>query len=350
MTAKLYGNDFPLNLIYRVDSDPFIGAGLKDDGPNKNICNLLKVLVMGNANSIFMENANYLRQSPVTYDPDIIEEESDVYSIIGFTSHKTRGNLSIKCLKPITLKTDGSREYLIRTYNIVRDYKINIPKISALLDENSFELLKQAEIIKNNVPYIDGALYDFNLEKLPVISPAWANASVLRLDLLLHNETILSQLICALKNHAKRNAINIPRYSEEYNSTSLQNYKIYQSKQCHISPASKIVCNYIANNTELELKSCLKLKDLTETELERGVGDLRDLNNLLRDTRFRINCIRMALELHGHAIKWQQVPKPSRVKKDINYFEGSIQIPNSNEKVNLIKKEWSESVTLYRLD
>lgn len=346
---QLYRKYFPFNQFYDFP-DPFIGKGLKEEGPNHNIANLLRILVEGNGNTILINASEYIHQSPIMYDPNIIEDENYLCELIGFSSHQSRENLSVKCYKQVTLRSTGERVRQIRTYNVVRDKKVVLKEIIALLDADSFAKLKSAGFIDSKTPYSDVYRYTISLEHLPIISPAWANAPVLRLDILLKNEVIISKLLCKARVHAKSKGIKLVSKDDFEQVVKSTGYPIYESWQAMVSKASKIFEEYEAVNSTITLKNFKYSKDdFTEDEKNDLVGNFRSLSNILRDVRFRTRCITMAIRKHNHAIHWQKIDTPPRHRPGTQIFEGQIYSLEDKRFITLVKKEWPETIYLYNL-
>lgn len=361
-----YGKDFPFNLIHRLPEDPFIGTGLKPEGPNRNLCNFLRTVVTGNANLLFLNTQDYVAQSPITYDPDLVEDnETRLCEVLSVSNHTSRSNISVKCFKIVRHKYTMELQREIRTYNIVRDGRLVLKEMDFKLDADTFGKLRESEIINKDVPYSSETRYAIDLEKLPTISPAWANAPILRLDKCLENEQILSQMMCAIRAYAKKiglklssedffdNQVVYSREIPDQNSlkTAVHSYgmKIYKSKKRIISPASKMIESYEAKHSTISLANEPAKIEFSTKQLEELLEQRLNISRILRDTRYRINCIKIALEEHGKAIYWHQIPTPPRFNPETIFFEGSIFSLDYEKDIKLIKKEWPERIYLYKI-
>jgi len=361
-----YGKDFPFNLIHRLPEDPFIGTGLKSEGPNRNLCNFLRTVVTGNANLLLLNTQDYTAQSPITYDPDLVEDsETRLCEVISVSNHMSRSNISVKCFKIVRLKYIMELQREIRTYNIVRDGNLVLKEMDFKLDADTFVKLKESGIIDQRAIYNSEKRYPINLESLPVISPAWANAPVLRLDKCLENERVLSQMMCTMRAYAKKigyklsnedlfeNQIIYSRDIPDQNSirTAVHSYgmSVYKSKNKIISPSSRMTERYKAKHSTISLADKTVKLEFSASQLNILLEQRSNISRILRDTRYRINCIKMALEEHGKAIYWHQIPTPPRFNSGTQFFEGSIFSLNDKRHIKLIKKEWYEDVCLYKI-
>ena len=221
----------------------FIGAGIQDEGPNKNVINILRVLVEDKDSTVYVP-LNYLAEKGGKgKDPRVIfpaiesGRPMEIKTIIG---HKDRFNFSVQCLvdvKVIYDNEDGSHEMrdkrVWRNYSIIRDGELVIDKLMAKLSENSYRDLVTANLlslgdisITDSFKYDNTALYTINLEGLPLLSSNWARPNVLGFHKMLRDCERASNQLTQIKKLLTESATvkDDSIYSEEIQSYESSKY------------------------------------------------------------------------------------------------------------------------------
>ncbi len=171
----------------------FIGNGLKPTGPSHCVLNALRQLVEDPEVTLYLPKGAYKRSGVLKRDPRVIENPlGRELKVIGFTSKEDRFNFSLKTEKWVKVKPEeggAPRDMKIyRTYNVILDGNLHITELLAQLSATSFTMLQAAGVIDNRETYDGTKTYTLNLRGLKMISPNWANPTIIGLVPLLKEE------------------------------------------------------------------------------------------------------------------------------------------------------------------
>ena len=129
----------------------FIGYGLSDEGPNKNVVNIIRVLVEAKDSIIYIPYSYMTEKTNKQKDPKLHflpKESGRPLQIIDIQGHKERFNLSVKCLVDVKVEEgEESATQLVdkkvwRNYNIIRDGDLVIDHLIAKLSRYSTNITR----------------------------------------------------------------------------------------------------------------------------------------------------------------------------------------------------------------
>ena len=235
----------------------FIGYGLADEGPNKNVLNIIRVLVEDKDSTIYIpydymtEKTNKERDPKLHFLP---KESGRPLQVVDVQGNKERFNLSVKCLVDVKVEVaenEGTENEVInlvdkkvwRNYNIFRDGELVIDHIVAKLSENAFNELKAAggilylgdKELTNGFPYDATMIYTIRFNGLPLVSCNWARPNALNFHEMLLKSQRLAEQIKQGKKYIKENIafVNEPEDDTIYKeNVSYNNNKVGKEVPC----------------------------------------------------------------------------------------------------------------------
>lgn len=179
-----------------------IGTGLAP-GRNLTVLNLLLALVQDEESVVRIDDAEYVRAAPRRVDPQIVGTGSERYVVVdGVRSSNEYFNFSLKGEQTVLVREQEGRrptpKLVLRTYNVVRDGKLAMSSLNAILGERSFVILRDAGRLSLEGRQLEAgeardpnAYYTIRLEGLRLVSPDWARPEQQRLADLLKEEADL---------------------------------------------------------------------------------------------------------------------------------------------------------------
>lgn len=195
----------------------WIGEGLKSEGTNKNVLNILRTLVEDEESTVYVPY-NYVKgynDYKVEGDPRVHfypAESGRPAKIMSVLSNSERYNFSIVCLVDVLVeyyegdKVELKQKKVWRTYNVVRDGKLVIDKVSVRLSKDAFESLRDADLlyyngvkVGHNHSYVKDFTYILHFENIPIVSVNWAQPDRIGLCRMIMQDTFMSGVIKALK-------------------------------------------------------------------------------------------------------------------------------------------------------
>lgn len=293
----------------------FIGYGLGEQGPNKNVINIIRVLVEDPKSRIFIpfsyavERENKNNDPKVHFPPKVSGRPLEIVDVQG---HNERFNLSVKCLAPVKVEveTEDGQIHLEdkkvwRNYNIIRDGELVIDHIVAQLSKQSFDDLRAAGgilylgedmEISDNFVYDENTYYSVKLTDIPLVSTNWARPNALKFHNMLLQVSGLTDCIKSAKKYLKEN--DMPLKSAKPDPS------IY-TEQCTYSSSGKLgkivpcVTYEILGNPNTKAYS---VNGMTTEKFEKYEKNLKDL-------KFRCFCIKWALETahKKNSYSWSEV-------------------------------------------
>lgn len=208
----------------------FIGEGLKCSGPNRNVLNILRLLVEDEDCTVYVPY-NYVRGSNnyvPSGDPRVHfypAESGRPARVMSLKSNSERYNFSIVCLVDVLVeyyeddKVELRQKKVWRTYNVVRDGELSIDKVSAKLSESAFESLRDADLlyyngvkVGHNHSYVKDFTYIIKFDDVPIVSLNWAQPERIGLCDLILKDTDLSEKLKVLRKI--RNDFPKPQYDD----------------------------------------------------------------------------------------------------------------------------------------
>lgn len=216
----------------------FIGEGLKSSGVNLNVLNVLRTLVEDTDSVVYLPYG-YKNATVRTSDPRVhmvpIEAGRPV-RVLSLKSNKERFNFSILCSVDVMVEFyDGDMIKLVpkkvfRTYNVIRDGKLEINRFSVKLSKSLYEDLRAAGIlyyngarVMENHEYSENFIYKVDLSTIPLVSVNWAQPVNIGLYDMMKEDLEISEKLKVLKKI--RNKFDKPSevvedeyYTESYTS------------------------------------------------------------------------------------------------------------------------------------
>jgi hypothetical protein len=330
----------------------FIGAGLKQSGPSHNVLNILRLLMEDDSVVISIPSGIYKRGGLLTRDPRIVNSPMGAtVSVVGYTSHKERLNFSFVTEKAVKVRPvdehgsiDNAAEpedrRVHRTYNLIRDGELVLPKFFASMSEYTFGQLQDAGVIAERIKYEPSKSYQLDLSHLKMVSSSWARPSLLRLGDLLREEkeleaeqSVLNASIKARESLDKTDIV-VPEYGPGNRLYIEKSTVDKDAPQEHYeAPLVKVVLLKY-NTKDVETRVQGEVKDLKADELITRVQQVR---RRLRTVRWLARCIVFASHLTGwKSVRWGEA-KTTRFDKDEQLAQlGDNQLKLVTGKVNCV--------------
>lgn len=191
----------------------FIGEGLKESGPNRNVLNVLRLLIEDEGSTLFIP-ANYERGTRKRVDESVhhgFRYAPVAMPVTDFVPNMDRFNFSVRGLKEVLVENketgDLDNKKVFRTYNVIRDGQLHIEKIEATLSEQAYVELVCAGILYNQVgKLVDGEsmvykadyVYTIDLSQLPLVSTHWAQPKNIGFVEFMEDEAYLTEFVKSL--------------------------------------------------------------------------------------------------------------------------------------------------------
>jgi len=216
-----------------------------------------------------------------------------------------------------------------RTYNVIRDGNLVLPKLIAILTKESFMKLQDANVIDKKEVFEETKYYTLDLTQLKVISSAWAHADTLGLvDLLKEEQELMlkqTALNALIKTLPKPDADKAPFVD----NSSRQEDPIYYEKPVDVP---EFFDTYQATCVNIRLVKKVKQDfDFTKLTYEEAILQLNMVKTRLVVIRFISRAIIFAME--------------TMKNKTFNWDEGEKRQRGSNTKL----EQLSEDKTLKRV-
>ena len=289
----------------------FIGKGLKGlvkGSPNLNVLNILRSLIEDD-DCICYIPMDYSREKNTTTDSKIHFIPIEAGKVIvakSIQSNKERFNFSINGEVDVYVEyeqEDGTVKLLpkkiFRTYTVIRDGKLMMDHIVAKLSKDTFETLRNADVLYYNGievskthEYVPEFLYKVKLTNIPIVSYAWAQPQQIGLYGNLEEENKLSATLTEVNNIIKtfkENGEELPTFGENdiyYNEPYLGEERNGNKVKCEcivyeVTDNKEVINEYID-------KASISLLEATKVK--------KEINKKLTQLRFIDRCIVMAIE------------------------------------------------------
>lgn len=340
-----------------------IGEGLKPEGVNLNVLNILRSLIEDKESIVYIPQDYKRGSSSGYYDSKVHmmpSESGKPIKVIDISSNQERFNFSVLGLVDVIVEVeneDGSVDLVpkkvYRQYNIVRDGKLTMDYVVANLSEDSFYNLREAGILYYNgaeVPtnhkYVPGFVYKVKLEGLPIVSCNWARPIALGLyDYMTTDADATEQLKVVrsvLKAYKDEGQILPPGDSSIYIESN--------EKREGISDKNE---TYDANCVVYEIPDYVS--DTFDEETIRGIyPDIRTLesyrkklSDIQKTCRFNSRCIIMAIENSKNkgnkTFEWSELAKVPRSK---NKMRQECMVDIYNKSVRFTRTEYTKTINI----
>jgi len=299
----------------------FIGKGLAPVGPAHCVLNILRALIEGEGNVVYLGKGAYKRSGELTSDPRVLHPpHGRTLKVTGYASHANRFNFSIRALKdvkvlPEDLKGAPVDAQIWRTYNVILDGNLWLPQLEAVLDASTFALLQEADVLVDVAAgdaQVASRTYTIDLRRVRLISKTWAQPANLGLVPLLVEEADLEVKQTAL--NARIKAIGKPEREFEGD--------LYFPKEAKVE--GRIQEFYDADCVEIRLMGYKGVSFDAESLLDLGVAmrEVKAVRARLITVRWLIRSITFAMSAaKSTVIAWGEpttttkgkVPKEERL-------------------------------------
>lgn len=292
----------------------FIGAGLKPQGSTHSVLNALRVLIEDPENVVYIPKGAYKRSGEATSDPRVIHSPNGkTLQVKGYSSHNSRLNFSLLALKDVKVKPEEGGApvdmKIWRTYNLILDGNLHLPELEANLNEQSFQVLKDAGVIENDRTYAPSKTYTLDFRNLRMISSSWANPGTLGFVSLIKEEAELEAEQKAL--NARRKALKASLPADQQSSGD-DDEEEEESGNIYRENAQKVkgleTETYWADCVEIRLMK-YKAKDYSDDAVKLSLTEattrVKEVRNRLRTVRFLTRAITFAMKaVDSKSIPW----------------------------------------------
>jgi len=309
----------------------FIGEGLKKEGPNFNVLNLMRALVEDSDSSIFLPIEEYEKRIFHTSDPAIhfVKHPCKATNII---SNSEEFNFSLQFLVPIKVEVEENKiiyledKFVFRTYNIIRNGILLVKSLYGILSEEAFNKLNELDLlyyngakVEQNHKYCPDYTYKINLQNVPLASNCWANPEHMGLVAMMVKEDLITRQ-AKFYNNLIKTMEKVIDSSEESN--------IYNEKSSYIkSDKEKTQVPCIVYS--IENPSELITEEINNYEILKK--KIKELKSQQTNYRFLIRAMLFSIEntknKGEHYFKWselEEVPRSKTKKRQYTTIENIL--------------------------
>lgn len=276
----------------------FIGSGISDEGVNKNVINILRVVLEDEDSVLYVPYSYVADRGEKSKDPRVHfppKESGRPMQVVDIVGNQERFNFSLQCLVDVKVEyeKDGSKyledKKVWRNYHVIRDGELIINKMAAKLSESSYSDLRNAGVLYSGDTLIDASyiynpdgVYTISLENIPLVSSNWARPNALNFHKMLRDgeraNNQLKQIKKILKESGKSDTSELRSdvYTEEISSYGSSSKD--KSVEC--------VTYSIIENPGYKVP---KYEGVAES-------DIKAVKNEVKDCRFKCACIKWAIE------------------------------------------------------
>lgn len=289
----------------------FIGKGLKGlvkGSPNLNVLNILRSLIEDESCECYIP-AKYSTEKKTSKDPRIHfmpEESGKKIKVTNIQSNKERFNFSITGEVDVYVEYEGDNgniellpKKIFRTYTIIRDSELTIDYIVAKLSEETFNELRNANVlyyngveVSKNHNYIPEFLYKVKLTDIPLVSYAWAQPQQIGLYANLNEENELSNTLSEVNKIIKQFQLDGQVVSSEFENSIYYN-EPYLGEERN---GDKIECECITYEVKNENNVNQEYINTASKDINSAMKVKKAINKLLKELRFVDRCVVMAIE------------------------------------------------------
>lgn len=290
-----------------------IGKGLKPQGPNLCVLNVMRSLLEDKDSVVYIPQDYSLGTLAKKFDSKVHKNPSEAGKPIvvsSIQSHSERYNFSLTGTVDVMVEEnleDGTvnlvPKKIYRTYNIIRDGELVIDYLVCKLSKESFDNMKEAGILYYNgvkVPVTHNHqpdfLYKVVLNTIPLISLNWAQPHQIGLYKYLIEEAELTDLQSRLNSLIKtykaqgQTLVRMGSDSDLYYEKEDTEYKNENVKHYE---ASCIVYRLKGYKPQRMSEEVFKA---TYSDLMSATQAVKEIKSRLRDIRFIYRCIVYAIE------------------------------------------------------
>lgn len=276
----------------------FIGTGISEQGPNKNVINILRVLVEDKNSTVFVPYDYISDKEGKSKDPRVHfppKASGRPMQVIDIVAHQERFNFSLQCLVDVKVEFDNDGTITLedkkvwRNYHVIRDGKLAMSEVVAKLSESAYNDLRSAGIlyigdivVSENYTYDKDAVYTIRLEDMPLLSSNWARPNVLNFHTMLRDSQRQAEQLKQMKKILKEsNEVDDSDYRSDVYTESISDYSSAKSGK----DVDCITYTIIENPGYKTPKYEGNVKD-----------DMKSVKNDLKNSRFKCACIKWAIE------------------------------------------------------
>lgn len=281
----------------------FIGAGIAETGPNKNVVNILRVLLEDKDTILYIPYNYIASKLDRSSDPRVHfppKESGRPMQVKAITGNQERFNFSVTCLADVKVEyeTDDGKTELVdkkvwRTYSIIKDGKLHVETMAAKLSKSAYlDLLDTGilmlgdKVIDGNYAYDDSAVYTLNFKDIPLVSSNWSRPNALGFHKMLRE----SQRVAESLKQAKK-VLKECKDARESSSTDSDIYT--ESIQSYGTTKGEVV--NCVTYTIIENPGYVAPK-YTGSGFDKAQADVKALTSELETLRFKCACIKWSIE------------------------------------------------------
>ncbi len=323
-----------------------IGAGFKSHGQNRTVINFIDALAEFSCEGLILnidKDSWWRTTAKRLQDPNVIFPDILKIGVLGIQSNQERFNFGMFSKVYCKVKQYDGQEtdvYVLRTFPIITDGKLNMQSLDASLNQYLFLQFSDAGILaasdEQKLVFQLGKMYKINLQDMDLVSSGWANPRVLDLVRLLKLERELIAKRESLKD-ALLEQPPVPR--TEISETAIPFHREESPKGVEIKKSYEVSA-VVYGLVDKKIKTSGTLPKL---DFSTASGLLRDTESELQNTRTRIRCIVFACEAIGSKIiPWRdhsEIPYRGNKKYNLEYqladFEGT----------QLFRMAWKQQVS-----
>ncbi len=286
---------------YYVNRD-WIGAGLKDQGPNRCGINAIRLIAEGcEAGEVVIRVDRYQRTGIRMIKEGVVSGKGNPILVTRVTSHDYRMNFGFTTLDSgAKVATDsGFRQFNnFKTYLVIADGDYHDAQFSASFTQSYWFLkLQEAGVIVGDAVWKIGEFYRlFFNEDLPVVSPNFARPGALGLVPLLREEAELELKQTALNAHIKK-------LRKDGDVEYVASPKQSKDEELVVDMYEAACCKY-----KIMRYKASTPPDYSTTTYDQALSERSKVKSRLNQVRFMYRTIRAACEISGSkVINWVDV-------------------------------------------
>jgi len=323
----------------------FIGTGLKPEGPNLNVLNILRTLIESGDTVIYIPDHYKYGSKSYSKDPLIhmFPKESGMpVRVLSISSNQERFNFSLVGLVDIVVEVQSDYDETVslvhkkvfRQYTVIRDGELAMEYVVAKLNQESFDDLKAAKllyyngvIVPENHMFSEDFLYKIDFSGIPVISLNWAQPIKIGLYKNLVEEEYLMESVSALKKIIKeyKDQGMVPtvndRIPDIYNEKRTDKGVRIHANSLESFEVGCIVYRLVDNKViEISIEA---LKDMYPT-IDSAITYRDELNKRLKSIRFLSRSIIMAIEMSNKKGSYEWSEKQPLPRSKNKFIENTV--------------------------
>lgn len=278
----------------------YIGDGLKASGPNKCVLNALRLLIEDRDAVVFFSEPDFVGNEAIAHDPRVIERGCcRTATVHGYRSSWDRFNFSFLCLKHVLVRPRNGGDLVPmrvwRTYPVIRDGVLVLPRFSAYLSEHTHKRLCEAGVVQNT-EYDRSCVYQCDLSGLATYSSAWAHPVHMGLVPMLVRIKHLKRVYEAVDKQRRLFSDRIRQYPPGH-GPPIYRERFVRKKGIHVAYA-RISCVRV----DVMRPKLSQLRVSTYRTFQEADVALTEVRHELNRLRFRCRAIMFSMDRAGSCV------------------------------------------------